>query len=258
MVPSELTGVLPYLYLFGAGLVAGTVNVIAGGGSALTLPLMIFLGLPPTVANGTNRVAILAQNVSASLQFRRHGFFEGRWLLLAAPAALVGAGLGSWAAIRIGDVAFQKILAGAMVVIALLILWRPLRPPEPGESPDPPESLSGRAFLLAGFFAVGLYGGFIQAGVGFLMLAVTTGAGLDLVRGNALKAALVLLFTILALALFWAGGKVDWGMGAALAVGNVSGSLIGVRLAVAKGHEWIRRVVTVLVVIFAVRLWWTA
>lgn len=258
MVPSELSDVLPHFYLFGAGLVAGTVNVLAGGGSALTLPLMIFLGLPPTVANGTNRVAIIAQNVSASAQFRRHGFFEGRWLLLGAPPALLGAGLGSWAAIRIGDVAFQQILAGAMVAIALLILWRPLSPPASDREVDLPDALPGRLLLVGGFFVVGLYGGFIQAGVGFLMLAVTTGAGLDLVRGNALKVALVLLFNLLALALFWAGGKVDWGMGVALAAGNVSGSLIGVRLAVEKGHEWVRKVVTALVVVFALRLWWTA
>lgn len=253
-----LQDALPYVYLFGAGLAAGTVNVLAGGGSAITLPLMIFLGLPPTVANGTNRVAILAQNVAAVLGFRRHGLFESRWILLAAPPALVGAGLGAWAAVVVGDAAFQRILAGFMMVIALWMLWRPLGEPTGAGDSGPPSSRAGRIALSLGFFGVGLYGGFIQAGVGILILAVTTGAGLDLVRGNALKVLLVLAFTPVALGLFSLGGKVSWGLGLALATGNVLGGLIGVHLTVLKGHAWIRRVVTAAVVVFAVRLWWTA
>lgn len=253
-----LQDVLPHLYLFATGIAAGTLSVIAGGGSALTLPVMIFLGLPPTVANGTNRVAILAQNATAVWGFRRHGLFEGRWLFLAAPPAIVGAALGTWAAVTIGDAAFQRTLAGLMVLLALWMLWRPLRPPVGDGAPEPPSSPGGRIALVLGFFAVGVYGGFIQAGVGILTLAVTTGAGLDLVRGNALKVLLILAFTPVALALFQLGDRVEWGLGAALAAGTVLGALVGVRLTVLKGHEWIRKVVTAVVVVFAVRLWWTA
>lgn len=253
-----LQDALPYAYLFAAGLVAGTLNVLAGGGSAITLPLMIFLGLPPTVANGTNRVAILAQNVAAVLGFRRHGLFESRWVLFAAPPALLGTGLGAWAAMVVGDAAFQRILAGMMLLMALWMLWRPLKEPTRDVPPDPPSSTAGRLALLVAFFGVGVYGGFIQAGVGILILAVTTGAGLDLVRGNALKVLLVLAFTPVALGLFSLGGKVEWALGTALAAGNVLGGLAGVHLTVLKGHAWIRRVVTAVVVIFAVRLWWTA
>lgn len=245
---------MTFALLFMAGLVAGTLNVVAGGGSMLTLPVMIFLGLPATVANGTNRVAILAQNVVAVAGFRRHGMWEAGWMRLAAPPALVGAALGTWVAIRIGDLAFQRVLAGAMVAAALWMVWRPLKGAE-GNRSGPPEE-GWRRLLLAGAFAgVGFYGGFLQAGVGFVILAVTTSAGLDLVRGNALKVLLVLVFTPLALAVFQVSGKVDWGMGLALASGNVLGGLLGVRLTVLKGHEWIRRVVTVTVVLFALRLW---
>lgn len=253
-----LQDALPYVYLFGAGLAAGTLNVLAGGGSAITLSVMIFLGLPPTVANGTNRVAILAQNVAAVLGFRRHGHFEGRWVLFAAPPALVGAALGAWAALVVGDAAFQRILAGLMLLIALWMLWRPLEKP-PDDAPSGiPEEQGKRVGLLLAFFGVGLYGGFIQAGVGILVLAVTTAAGLDLVRGNAFKVFLALLFTPVALVVFSLGGKVEWGLGAALAAGNVVGGLAGVHLTVLKGHAWIRRVVTAAVVFMAVRLWWTA
>jgi uncharacterized membrane protein YfcA len=109
--------------------------------------------------------------------------------------------------------------------------------------------------LAAGFFWVGIYGGFVQAGVGFLILAATTLAGLDLVRGNALKVLVVLVFTPLSLALFAIDGKVDWLLGAVLAAGHLAGALIGVRLTVLKGHRWVQQVVTATVVVFAVLLW---
>jgi hypothetical protein len=245
---------LAYLVLFLTGLVAGTVNVVAGGGSLLTLPVMIFLGLPATVANGTNRVAILAQNLVAVGRFRREGFFETGWLKLAGPPALAGALLGAWLAVRIGDATFETILALVMVAVAAGSLAR--RPGSGGREDvaGPPPGLRSRAVLALAFFGVGFYGGFIQAGLGFLLLALTTAAGLDLVRGNALKVLLALLFTPFVLLLFSAGGKVDWGMGAALAAGNALGAVMGVRVTVARGHEWVRRAVVVLAVVFAVGL----
>jgi len=256
-----LSELLPYAYLVGAGFVAGTLNVLAGGGSALTLPLLIFLGLPPTVANGTNRVAILAQNTAAVLGFRRHGVSGGGLLVLAVPPALVGAGLGTWVALVVGDEAFQQILSAVMILIAVWMVWRPLprsAPEAAGASDEPGGSTLRRIGLIGGFFVVGFYGGFVQAGVGFLILATTSAAGLDLVRGNALKALLVLSFTPLALGLFWWGGAVEWSSGIALAVGMATGGMLGVRLNVLKGHAWVRGVVTVAVVLFAVRLWWTS
>lgn len=237
-----------------SGAVAGALNVIAGGGSFLTLPVMIFLGLPATVANGTNRVGILAQNLAAVWGFHRHRLIGRGWLARAALPALVGAGLGTWAAIEIDDRAFRRILALIMVTVSLWTLWDPMkgragsrRPVETG----PPRRLA--TVLL--FFAIGVYGGFVQAGIGFLLLAATTLAGLDLVRGNALKVLIVLIFTPLTLVLFALGGKVHWGFGAPLAAGYVAGGLVGVRLTVLKGHEWVKRVVTITVILFAILLW---
>jgi len=254
-----------YLLLFLAGSVAGTINVLAGGGSFLTLPLLIFLGLPPTVANGTNRIAILVQNVGAVWSFNRHGVMQWNWIRTAALPALAGAGLGTWAAIRIGDASFQRVLATLMVVFAVVMLLDPLRnrigrrdtseaetmADTPAEAPG---RVSGIAFS-ATFFGVGVYGGFVQAGVGFFILALAMLAGFDLVRGNALKVLVVLVFTPLALVLFAMAGKVDWGMGIALAGGNLLGGLIGTHLTVLKGHAWVKRVVVVMIVVFALKLW---
>lgn len=248
------TDLTAYLLLFGVGAVAGTVNVIAGGGSFLTLPAMIFLGLPPSVANGTNRIAILIQNAGAVWSFHRHRVLDWRGLPLAALPALAGAGLGTWLALEIGELAFRRILAVLMVVISLWTLWDPLKRREVGE--EMRELGTGeRAGLVAAFFLVGVYGGFVQAGVGFLILAATTVAGLNLVSGNALKVLIILTFTPLSLALFALGGKVAWGLGLGLAAGNLTGAFLGVRITVRKGHRWVKRAVTVLIVAFALRLW---
>ena len=240
------------LLLFLTGLVAGTLNVIAGGGSLLSLPVMIFLGLPPTVANGTNRVAILVQNVGASWSFHRRGMISKEWLLLAVPPVLLGGVLGTIAALHITELTFQRILAVILVAGAVWTVWNPIALSEDGIAVIP-AGLRRLAFI-AGFFLIGVYGGFIQAGIGFLLLAATSAAGFNLIRGNALKVTLVLAFTPLTLVLFAWYGKVEWTMGAALAAGNLLGGLAGVHLQILKGHNWVRGVVTITIVLFAIRL----
>ncbi|NPA24502.1 MAG: TSUP family transporter [Deltaproteobacteria bacterium] len=237
-----------YLILFLVGVVAGTLNVLAGGGSFLTIPLLIFMGLPPVVANGTNRVGILCQNITASLSFQRRGVVEWRYVRWAVLPALAGALLGSKLAIALGDETFKHILAGLMIVVTLWTLWDPLKKTDHSQRP-----FNGPA-LAVGFFLVGIYGGFVQAGVGFLVLAATTLAGLDLVKGNAVKVVSILAYTILSLTIFALEGKVDWSLGLVLAAGTMAGSQIGVHLAVLKGHDWIKRVVTVTVIIMAIKL----
>jgi uncharacterized membrane protein YfcA len=240
------------LLLFGAGLTAGTLNSIAGGGSLLTLPLLIFLGLPPTVANGTNRVAILAMTIGATASFRRRRLISRPWLAAAVPPALLGVLLGTWVAVQIGDLAFQRILAAILVLAAAWTVWHPVKAPRVGDESLP---VGGALWLLrAAFFLVGAYGGFITAGVGFIVLAVTSAGGLDLVRGNAVKVSVVMAFTLVALPMFAYNGLVDWGMGLILAAGTFTGGLVGVRLQVLKGQGWVRGVVTATIVIFAVRL----
>jgi len=240
-----------HLALFGVGLLAGALNVVAGGGSFLTLPLLIFMGLPTVVANGTNRVGILTQNVGAVWGFHRHRVLPWGWALKAAVPAVIGSALGTWAALLVGDDAFKKILAFLMVAISL---WTLLAPMEASSEPRP--LTTGRKIILAlGFFAVGVYGGFVQAGAGFLILAVTSFAGFDLVRGNAIKVLTVLALITLSLAIFAWQGKVEWIPGLVLAAGTLLGGLLGVRFTVLKGHRWVKVVVTVAVIVFAVKLW---
>ncbi|HJS57200.1 MAG TPA: TSUP family transporter [Vicinamibacteria bacterium] len=232
-----------------AGFVSSVLNVVAGGGSFIVLPILLFLGLPAADANGTNRVGIFVQNVGAVWDFERSRVLDRRLALLASIPATLGAGAGAWLALLVDDRSFRRVLGTVMVAITL---WTLLDRRVGGQG----DGRKASAVTLAlGFLAVGFYAGFIQAGVGFLILAVTTMAGLDLVRGNALKVTVVLILTVLTLSVFMWHGRVRWGPGVALAVGSFAGGVVGARLTVLKGQRFVQGVLVVTVIVFAVLLW---
>ena len=248
------TELWPYVLLFATGILAAMLNVVAGGGSFLTLPILIFMGLPPVVANGTNRVGILTQNVAAVWSFRRDGVHEPSWILSGGIPATIGTALGTLIATRISDDTFKQILSALMIVMSLWTLWDPIRPRATAAKPAGDAARIGPGVMF-GLFLASIYGGFVQAGVGFLLLIVTTLAGYDLVRGNSLKVLCVLISTPLSLAIFAWQGQVSWIQGLTLAGGTLLGGFLGARLTVLKGHVWIRRVVTVTVIALALKLW---
>jgi uncharacterized membrane protein YfcA len=247
-VPTDFAP-LTLVALFAVGLVSGALNVVAGGGSFLTVPVLLFAGLPGAEANATNRVGVLAQNLGGVWGFHRSGALPWRWALAASVPAMAGAALGATLALRLPDLAFRRLLAVAMLGMTL---WTVRRTPAPAARATP--ILPSHPGMVAAFFVIGVYGGLIQAGIGFSILAATSVAGLDLVKGNAIKVLTVLLLTTLSLAIFAANGVVRWGPGLALGLGNVLGALVGVRLALRQGHRWIERVVTGAVVVFALLL----
>lgn len=237
--------------LAAVGVVSGFLNVLAGGGSLLTLPLLIFLGLPATVANATNRVGVLCQNLFAVGIFRRHDVLPLKVALLCTAPALVGSWLGALWAVEVDERLFQRLLAGVMVGVLVIILIDPAKRLKGREQHFTPLRL---AVLLISFFFIGIYGGFVQAGVGFLILPALLIHGYDLVRGNAIKIFVILAFTVPALAVFIWHGQVNWLLGLVLAAGNASGGWLASRIAVRKGHDWIKRVVTVTVLVMALKL----
>lgn len=236
------------------GFVAGALNVVAGGGSFLTLPLLILLGLPHHVANGTNRLAILIQTAGATAAFRQADAIPSSVMFRLGAAAVVGAGLGSALAVQVGEAAFLRFLSIVMVLFTLFPLLHRTAP-APKEGAGAPRVGAG---LLAAFVVVGFYGGFVQAGVGFLSLGATSWAGYGLVAGNAIKVACIFLFSIVSLAVFAANGAVDWGVGLALAIGTFCGALVGARLTLAAGDRILRFVVAAVTLGFAVALWFRA
>lgn len=240
-----------YLFLVLGGFAAGILNVVAGGGSFITLPILIFLGLPPTLANATNRVGIFFQNIGAVWGFNRYAVLDWSSFKWAALPATLGTFLGVWMAVNVSDDFFRKTLALVMVGLTVLILHRPVE----GRNPDLPLDGARLALTAVAFTGVGVFSGFIQAGVGFLILAATSALGFDLVRGNAIKVLCILISTALSLILFSIQGMVEWLPGLALALGTTAGGLIGVRLTVLKGQRWLRAVITITVIAFAIRLW---
>ena len=236
------------------GVFAGFLNTVAGGGSLLTLPVLIFLGLSTAVANGTNRVALFVQNASAIMGFRRKGVSDfGNSLLLTVPM-LFGAASGALKAVSISDDWFLRILSGVMIVVLFLTLFNPTKKLLGGV-----ENLSRKRISIAvvTFWALGYYGGFIHAGNGFLIIAALTVInGLDLVRANAIKVFAIFFYTIIALGVFIVKVDINWGLGLTLAVGNATGAWIGSHWAVDKGEKWIKVVLVVAVLALAIRLFW--
>lgn len=241
------------LLLLGAGALAGVLNAIAGGGSLLTLPILIFVGLPATAANATNRIALVIGGIGATHSFAKRGLIPGDWIRLGLPPSLVGVVFGVWGATRIGDVAFERVLAVILLLAALMVVVQPLGV-SAGPAPAPPRGTARRRWLAAAFFGLGVYSGFVQAGVGFLFTALLASQGVDLVRGNGVKAALVLAYAALAIALFMFTGLLDWFAGLTLSVGQFFGSKAGVRLQVLKGQAWVRMVFLLAIVGFALQL----
>ncbi len=245
----------PYIWQIPAlalvGVVAGFLNVLAGGGSLLTLPLLIFFGLPAATANGTNRIAIFCQNIFAITGFKQKGVFPIQLALLCTPPALIGSYIGANLAVSVDEMVFRRLLALVMVAVLVFMAIDPMKRFRCEEVPMTPLRL---VILILSFFGVGIYGGFVQAGVGFLIITALLVHGLDLVRINAVKVLVIFAFTIIALGVFVAHGQVDYVLGFALAVGNSAGGWVGTHFAVKKGHEWIKRFVIVTVLVFALRL----
>jgi uncharacterized membrane protein YfcA len=243
-----------YLYpaIIAAGFVAGFINTLAGSGSLITLPLLIFAGLPANIANGTNRVAILLQNLVGVNSFRQSGMLDlGGALKLGLPAIL-GSVVGAQIAVSLNESLMRRAIGVVMVVMLFVILLRPRRWLK-GEL----HSLDGWPTLpqLVLFFGIGMYGGFIQAGVGiFLLAGLVLAIGYDLVRANAVKVGIVLIFTISALIVFLRNGQVSWAVGLILAIGNMLGAWVAARVAVERGAVWVRRLLIVVVIVSAANL----
>ncbi len=233
--------------LAAAGLAAGVVNSLAGGGSLLTVSLLVVLGLPGTLANGTNRIGIVVQNAVAAWRFRAEGVSGLRAALPLLLPVLVGSALGALAIARVADETFERIFG----VLMLALLVPTIRRGKPGAGPA--RSLSPTArFLL--FFAIGLYGGAFQAGVGIPLLFALTYAGHDLVHANAVKVVLIFAVTVVAIPVFVVSGQVVWLPAGALAVGFFGGGELGARLAVRGGERVIRPVLVAAVVTLALRM----
>ncbi len=244
-----------YLVFLLAGVMAGFVNVMAGGGSLLSVPIMLFMGVPGPVANGTNRIAILAQMITGVFAFLRHGYSDFRLSLTLALAALPGAVLGAAVGARFEGIWFNRAVAALMLVVMLVMAFGKEQGAAKGAGggggPSKPRLVLAHVLV----FFVGIYGGFIQIGVGLLFLPVLQRTlGLDLVRVNMHKTFIIAVYTVAALAVFASQVEIYWLLGLALALGTSIGAWLSARAQVAGGERVIKVALNIVLALFIVKL----
>jgi uncharacterized membrane protein YfcA len=238
-----------YPLAIGAGILAGIINTLAGSGSVITLPMLVWLGLPANVANGTNRIGVIVQNAVGISTFRSSGALDLRgWAWLTAPAVL-GSLLGAQIAVDLNEQAMNYAIGIVMVIMLFMVMYNPQQWLRVHSivTPGRPDLLT-----LVIFFVIGIYGGFIQAGVGiFLLAAMVMRVGYNLAHANAVKLIIILAFSIAALFVFIANGQVNWWLGILMAIGQSIGAWMAARFATTNkdANLWVRRLLIAVILL---------
>jgi len=242
---------LKLLLLFGVGSLAGFINVMAGGGSTITLPTLIFLGLEGSLANGTNRVGIFVQTLSAVISFRREKYHKFKLSLKLAAFTLPGAIVGAIIAVNISDELFQKVLGYVLIGIIISMLLRKMNQ----KTTEGNRQHQSPWLIYPAMFAIGFYGGFIQVGAGFILMAsLYYLMRLQLLRVNMHKVFIICLYTIPALFVFILTGNVNWKFGLVLAAGMAFGAWWSAKFSVKKGEGIIRIILAAAILLMSLKL----
>lgn len=228
------------------GLVAGTINSIAGGASLLTVPLLVFAGVPGNAANGTNRLGVIASSATAALEFKRKGVRDSRSVWTVMSPVVAGSLVGSLIISQLSDATFERIFGILMVPILILSVRKPRQKLERQSWPLWLTTLV--------FFGIGMYGGAFQAGIGLLVIVALSRSGLDLVTANSVKVLVNLAVSSVALPVFVSQGFFDLAPAVTLAAGFAAGGAIGANVSVRGGERVIRPVMIAAVLAFSGRL----
>ncbi len=241
-----------YLLIIGAGLVAGFINTLAGSGSLLTLPMLMFIGLPPHMANGTNRIGIMLQTLVATLGFKKQANLNKTTSFQLGIPSVIGSVAGALLALAINADAMTRVIGVLLLVMFFFVLFKPEAWLKDRNEATIPKS-TWLNFVV--FFFIGMYGGFVQAGVGFFLLGgLVLGAGMDLIKANAIKNFLVFLYTPFALGVYIWWGQVDYKAGLILSIGTMTGAWLGTKSAISWGPAFLRYVVLIAVLISSIQL----
>ncbi len=235
------------------GFAAAFLNTVGGGGSLFSVPILTFLGLPITNANATSRVALLFQNAFAVGGFRSKGV-ELPWpySLYLGISSLFGGLIGAFLASHVRDEIFNKIFVIVMLLSVVLIVFDPFKSKHGREKLDTRSKAIGTAL----FFFIGIYGGFVQAGIGFLVIAVLSAVNnLSLVKSNYVKVFSAIVYTAVSVLVFAIEGKIIWITGFVLAIGHALGGWYASRWSVDKGEIWIKRIMIISIIAMAIKLW---
>jgi len=247
----ELTWV-SIIILICSGIIVGFMNTLAGGGTVVSLSVFMFFGLPPLVANGTNRVAVVFQNLTAVTYFHKNKYIDWRIIMRFAIPLIAGSLAGAFITGYISNKWFQYIFAAMVILFGISMLVNPNRYLH--ERTDlVNRKVSSWQYLL--YFFLGIYGGFVHVGIGYLLIAALVLVnGYDLLKANVLKNVFVLCYVPFSLSVYALQGNVCWSFGLVHAIGNIIGAGIAARLAIKKGAPFIRYIVLILVVLVVLQL----
>ncbi len=247
----------PYIYLIAVmgGLIAGFINTLAGNGSAITLTILTeLIGLPGNLANGTNRLGVMANSMMASWVFYRNGRLKLNRSLPYMIPLIVGAIIGVVAAIMVSNEQFKIVFRYLLILMLVVIVVKPsrwLRETDINARPN---------FWIAIplFLALGFYGGFIQMGMGiFFLAAMVLGAKISIIESNGVKAFVIMLYTALVIAIFQWKELIDWEIGLILALGQLIGAWIAATFATrySKADVFAYILVIIVVILAIVKVW---
>ena len=246
---------LDWLYVLAivGGFFAGVVNTLAGSGSLITLPIFMVLGLDANVANGTNRVGLLAQSFTSTLTFWRKGMLNYKgmhWLII---PTMIGGFVGSEIAARADASVMKQVIAYIMILMLFVIL---LNPKKWLDTPVEIEKKMNTVFFIL-MVGLGSYGGFIQVGTGiFLLISLVMAMNYAVVKANAIKNLIILCFNIPAILNFIRHDQVDWKLGLLVTIGQVGGAFVAAKFASESKNAavWIKRLLVVVIVLASLKL----
>ena len=240
------------ILLFICGLLSGAINTIAGGGSLITIPILIFMGLPPTIANGTNRIQLIFQNISAVYGFKSKGisyFKFSSWLSL---SSLIGAIIGATIAVNFPEELFKKLLSIIMILVMLSFFIKENRK----KNLEPKKKIKNKLLSFFLFFLVGIYGGFIHAGVGFFIILILSKVNeLKISHSNSIKVFVALVFSLSAFLIFLFDNKINWIYGINLGIGSALGGWVASRWSYNKSDLTMKIILSIIIIVMSIKLW---
>ena len=235
-----------------SGILVGFINTLAGGGTIISISLFMFLGLPPIVANGTNRIPILFQTITAVILYQKKKMIEWSKAIKLSIPIIAGNITGALLAGLLPDKIFSYIFAGIVVLFGISMLFNP----NTWLKENKALQIKPITFLqYVTYFFLGVYGGFVHVGIGYFYLGMLVlVGGYDIIKANVLKIVFVMCSIPFSLMVFAVQGNVVWSAGLIHAIGNVIGASIGVNFAVKKGGNFVRYIMLTLIVLVALQL----
>lgn len=236
-----------FLILIISGLFVGFINTLSAGGTAISIALYLALGFYPSEANATNRIGVLLQTSLTVPLFARKGYLKQTYIFRLAIPTMIGALTGSVLSILLPEMLFSYFMGISLLVMIIFLF----RSPKKFEEDDESKTKNGiNTLQYLTFFLIGVYGGFVQVGTGFLLMAAGSMLlGYNIIKTNAVKITVMALYTIVAVLVFWSEGTIHWQYGLIHSIGTFIGSFIATKLAFQKGSRFVRWIV-IFVVIF--------